>query len=83
MFVYGVFSNSIRPFGSFYVSILEHLIICIDESRFKLIALNAEQRYLSMLREEPHLLQQIPLQYLASILGVTPRHLSRIRSEIR
>jgi hypothetical protein len=29
------------------------------------------------------LLQQIPLQYLASMLGVTPRHLSRIRGNIR
>jgi hypothetical protein len=36
-----------------------------------------------MLRQEPHLLQQIPLQHLASMLGVTPRHLSRIRGNIR
>lgn len=70
-------------FKDFYVGLLEWQICCIDKSRLDLIALTAEQRYEKMLREEPHLLQQIPLQYLASILGVTPRHLSRIRKNIR
>lgn len=70
-------------FQAFYIQLLEYQIVCIDDSRFHLITLNAEQRYEKLLREEPHLLQQIPLQYLASILGVTPRHLSRIRKNIR
>lgn len=69
-------------FKLFYIGLLEHLIVCIDGSRHDFIALNAEQRYEKMLNEEPHLLQQIPLQLLASILGVTPRHLSRIRKNI-
>lgn len=69
-------------FRSFYINMLEQLIICVDESRFKLMTYTAEQRYLAMMKDEPRLLQQIPLQYLASILGVTPRHLSRIRAEI-
>jgi len=42
-----------------------------------------EQNNEKMLTNEPHLLQQIPLQHLASMLAVTPRHLSRIRSKIR
>lgn len=70
-------------FQNFYVAMVEQLILCIDESRYKLMMLTAEQRYLAMMKDEPQLLQQIPLQYLASVLGVTPRHLSRIRAEIR
>ncbi len=70
-------------FKDFYIGILEWQIGCIDKSRHDLITLNAEQRYAKLLNDEPLLLQTIPLQYLASILGVTPRHLSRIRKNIR
>ncbi len=72
-----------EAFRSFYIQVLEHQILCVDDSRQKLLTLSAEERYARLLAEEPHLLQMIPLQYLASILGVTPRHLSRIRSHIR
>lgn len=70
-------------FKDFYIGLLEASICGIDATRHDLLVLTAEQRYEKMLKEEPHLLQQIPLQYLASMLGVTPRHLSRIRNAIR
>ena len=75
--------NEIPAFKDFYISLLEGTLCGIDASRYDLIVLTAEQRYEKMLKNEPHLLQQIPLQHLASMLGVTPRHLSRIRSKIR
>lgn len=75
--------RDIPAFRAFYIGLLEWQIGCIDDSRFDLLTLSAEERYQKMLADEPHLLQQIPLQYLASILGVTPRHLSRIRKNIR
>lgn len=71
------------PFETFYVNLLEEQINCIEESRYNLLTLSAEQRYQKLMAEEPHLLQEVPLQYLASILGVTPRHLSRIRGHVR
>jgi len=74
--------NEIAAFKDFYISLLEGTLCGIDASRYDLIVLTAEQRYEKMLKNEPHLLQQIPLQHLASMLGVTPRHLSRIRSKI-
>ncbi|GAB3503681.1 Crp/Fnr family transcriptional regulator [Emticicia fontis] len=76
-------ADVVPGFKEFYIQLLERSICGIDASRHDLIVLNAEQRYEKMLKEEPHLLQHIPLQYLASILGVTPRHLSRIRNNIR
>ena len=76
-------ANALPRFKDFYINLLEWTICGIDSSRHDLIVLSAEQRYAKMLHEEPFLLQQIPLQYLASMLGVTPRHLSRIRNNIR
>lgn len=75
--------KEIPAFKDFYIGLLEATVCGIDASRHDLIVLTAEQRYEKMLVNEPHLLQQIPLLHLASMLGVTPRHLSRIRSKIR
>ena len=75
--------DEIPAFKDFYIGLLEASLCGIDASRYDLIVLTAEQRYEKMLKNEPHLLQQIPLQHLASMLGVTPRHLSRIRGKIR
>jgi CRP-like cAMP-binding protein len=75
--------KEVPGFKDFYIALLEASLCGIDQSRHDLIALTAEERYEKMLKTEPKLLQVIPLQYLASMLGVTPRHLSRIRKNIR
>lgn len=41
-----------------------------------------EEKYLRFMREEPHLLQRIPLYHIASYLAMTPETLSRIRKKI-
>ncbi|SHM86714.1 Crp/Fnr family transcriptional regulator [Chitinophaga sp. CF418] len=41
-----------------------------------------EQRYQNLLRERPHIVQRVPQHYIASYLGVTTVHLSRIKSKI-
>lgn len=74
--------NDIPSFKDFYIKLIEWQICCIDKSKFDLIALTAKQRYEKVMREEPELLQQVPLQYIASMLGITPRHLSRLRNKI-
>ena len=75
--------QNIPAFKDYYIGILEWQICCIEESRVDGLMLSAGQRYEKMLYKEPELVQQIPVQYLASIIGVTPRHLSRIRNTIR
>jgi len=42
----------------------------------------AEQRYLNLFAEQPHLIQKVPLKYIASYIGITPQALSRIRRRI-
>jgi CRP-like cAMP-binding protein len=68
-------------FKDFYVGLLEWQICCIDKGRFDFITLTAEQRYEKLLREEPEMVRQVPLQYIASMLGISPRHLSRLRAK--
>ncbi|UPK71702.1 Crp/Fnr family transcriptional regulator [Chitinophaga filiformis] len=41
-----------------------------------------EQRYLNLLKDRPHIVQRVPQHYIASYLGVTKVHLSRIKSKI-
>lgn len=73
----------IPSFKDFYIALLEYQICCIDTSRFDLLMLSAEQRYENLLEQNPELLQQASLGQIASMLGVTPRHLSRLRRNVR
>lgn len=40
------------------------------------------QRYLSLIEERPQIVQRVPQHYIASYLGVTTVHLSRIKSKL-
>lgn len=48
---------------------------------FRHLSQTAEERYNSFFNENKELFNQIPLQYIASMLGMTPETLSRIRSK--
>jgi len=60
----------------------EQQYIELEKRIFQLQKNNALKRYTDLLHNQPEYIQQIPLQYLASYLGITQRHLSRIRKEI-
>jgi len=47
-----------------------------------LIADEAKERYLRLLREKPHIVQNVSQQHIATYLGITKYSLSRIRKEI-
>jgi CRP-like cAMP-binding protein len=57
----------------------ERQYIELEKRIFQLQKGNALQRYVELEKKQPELIQNIPLQHLASYLGVTQRHLSRIR----
>lgn len=48
----------------------------------EMITKSAAKRYLRLIQEKPQIIQQAPLKYIASYLGVTDSSLSRIRKEI-
>ena len=41
-----------------------------------------EQRYQNLLQHRPHIVQRVPQHYIASYLGVSTVHLSRIKSKL-
>ena len=52
------------------------------EQRIFLHSESAKERYAALLKKEPELIKHVPLGHLASYLGITQRHLSRLRREI-
>lgn len=66
----------------FLKKVAEQNYIYLEDRFFQLQKNNATQRYQALIDNHPEYLRQIPLQYLASYLGITQRHLSRIRKEI-
>lgn len=71
-----------KAFHQFYYNLVEHQIFLIDDYRIDLLTLTPEERYNKLLVNEPKLLQEVPLHYLASFLGISTRHMSRIRKNI-
>ncbi|MCG8388088.1 MAG: Crp/Fnr family transcriptional regulator [Cytophagales bacterium] len=60
----------------------EELYLRKSKRELSLLHHTAEERYLNLLKEQPHLIQNIPLKYIASYIGITPQALSRIRQRI-
>jgi len=61
---------------------LAKCFITLEERVFSFLSLTAEERYLTLFQQESQLFNQVPLHYLASMLGMTPETLSRIRKKI-
>jgi CRP-like cAMP-binding protein len=70
-------------FHRFYYDLIEKQICLIDDYRIDLLTLTPEERYKKLLQTEPKLLQEVPLHYLASFLGISTRHMSRIRKNVK
>ena len=49
---------------------------------FSFIKDSPTQRYLSLIEEKPQIVQRVPQYYIASYLGVSTVHLSRIKSKL-
>jgi len=74
--------NSSTNWLKFFKFIAEQEYIKMEKRIFMLQKESAEKRYQYLLTNDPEYLQLIPLQYLSSYLGITQRHLSRIRKLI-
>jgi CRP-like cAMP-binding protein len=55
--------------------------VMLENRVLDLISLSSEKRYEKLLSQQPELFDQVPLQYLASMLGMTPETFSRIRKK--
>ncbi len=69
-------------FKNFFLVMFEKSISLATLRANDLALLNAEQRYQKMIDQQAHFIQNIPLQYIASYLGIKPQSLSRIRKQV-
>jgi len=61
---------------------LSKCFMTLEERVFSFLSMTAEERYLALFEHAPELFNQVPLIYLASMLGMTPETLSRIRKKL-
>jgi CRP-like cAMP-binding protein len=62
-----------------HTQILERLYLAKAAREYELLALDAEARYARFRAAYEHLEPQIALRHVASYVGITPEHLSRLR----
>lgn len=73
-----------KNFGLYkmYAAALEKgMLEAVERLEFHSVML-PEQRYEYLLENRPEIIQNVPLKYIASLIGVTPVTLSRIRARI-
>lgn len=71
-----------QRFERFGRIIAERLFIATAKSKRNLIIQSAEDRYLDLLTSQPHIFERLPLNLIASFLGIQPQSLSRIRAKL-
>ena len=69
-------------FKDFSISVFQESISYNENRSRELATLTAEQRYLKLIKEYPGIIQNVPLQYIASFLGMNSKSLSRIRKQV-
>ncbi|WP_367914520.1 Crp/Fnr family transcriptional regulator [Leadbetterella sp. DM7] len=66
----------------FYILVFQQSLAYNETRSKELATLTAEQRYQNLIKNYPEILHNVPLQYIASFLGMNAKSLSRIRREI-
>ena len=69
-------------FKDFSIGVFQESLTYNENRSKELATLSAEQRYLNLMNNYPEILHNVPLQYIASFLGMNSKSLSRIRKQI-
>lgn len=71
--------KSIERFGRL---LAEQNFLGILGTQMNLKSVSPEEKYLTLMKERPKVMQRVPLHMIASYLGMSPEHLSRIRKKV-
>lgn len=77
-----VLYHSIKGFNEWGRGWMSESLFQLKQRTISMITDSASERYLSLQKQHPEILQQAPLKYIASYLGITDTSLSRIRKEL-
>lgn len=75
-------TNSSNAFKDYSIYVFQQSIAYNENRSRELATLSAEQRYSKMIDNYPAILHNVPIQYIASFLGMQPESLSRIRRKM-
>jgi CRP/FNR family transcriptional regulator, anaerobic regulatory protein len=71
-----------EAFKDFSIWVFQQSINYNENRSKELATLTAEQRYKNLMENYPKILHNVPLQYIASFLGMNAKSLSRIRKQM-
>ncbi len=69
-------------FQIFGRKVAEMLFILLVSQNTTLLTLSPEERYQTLINYQPFVIQRVPQYMIASYIGITPEHLSRIRKKM-
>jgi CRP/FNR family transcriptional regulator, anaerobic regulatory protein len=69
-------------FKAFSLIIFEQAVANTQLRANDFATLTAELRYKKLIEQQPEIIQNVPIQYIASYLGIKPQSLSRIRKQL-
>ncbi|WP_300674717.1 Crp/Fnr family transcriptional regulator [Soonwooa sp.] len=75
-------SEKVEKWNYFGEKIYEQALVFNEERTRDMILLTAEERYLKLIKTQPEIIKNVPLQYIASYIGIKPESLSRIRKQL-
>ncbi|TDQ11214.1 Crp/Fnr family transcriptional regulator [Pedobacter metabolipauper] len=73
--------NKYKIWERFGRLIIERVFCSAEEKRKRIISTTHDEQYRDFATAYPQIVQQVPQYYIASYLGLTPEHLSRIRKK--
>jgi CRP-like cAMP-binding protein len=77
-----LFCKKIPEWENSFQKMANNILITKINFQRNLLSLDAKDSYLEFLKTYPTILQRVPLNHVASFLGITPSSLSRIRKSI-
>ena len=74
--------NSIDGFAEWGRTWMSTQLFTSKQRALNMLTQSATERYLSLIKEQPQIIKEVPLKYIATYLGITDTSLSRIRKEL-
>jgi CRP-like cAMP-binding protein len=65
-----------------WLRMMEHTCLGFEDRIYIQLSSDAEKRYLYMIEKWPQLIEKVPQKYIASMMGIKPESLSRLRSKL-
>jgi len=79
---YNAIGDVIKNWAELDKLFIAKCFITLKNRVFNQLSMSAEQKFNSLFKQNPELFNQVPLQYIASMLGMTPETLSRLRKKL-